>query len=350
LIRLLRNLFELAHHIVDDTKLLKPFKPVLNAIDGFFFGTDEVTTRAPHIRDHIDLKRYMIMVLFAVLPTTFLGIAFFGLRVIGLIMISYIFGGIAEVLFSVIRKKEINEGFLITGIIYPLILPPDLPFWMAAVGILVGVIFGKEVFGGTGKNIFNPAMVGRLFLAIAFPVQMTTNWRVPLTDTITSATPLINFKGLGEIASSWNLLLGSVPGSVGETCKIVIIIGGIFLMITKVANWRIPVAYLGTVALLSILFHNIWPDRFAPVAFQVLSGGLLFGAMFMATDPVTSPFTQAGRWLYGLFLGIITLCIRGFSGYVEGVMFAIVFMNIFAPLLDQLILSIRYKNVREQTT
>lgn len=346
MIKLLRKLLDSVHKVVQDNKALHPFKPVFKALDGFLFGTSEVAQGAPHIRDTIDLKRYMITVLIAVLPCVGLAVVFFGMRVIGLIMVSYIFGGICEVIFSIVRKKEINEGFLITGIIYPLILPPTIPFWMAAVGIIVGVVFGKEVFGGTGKNIFNPAMVGRLFLAIAFPVAMTTQWRYPFFDAITSATPLMAFKGSGELASVWQLLIGNVPGSVGETCKLAIILGGVFLMLTKVANWRIPVSYLGTVIITSFVFNRIWPQLFAPVAFQMFSGGLLFGAMFMATDPVTSPFTQSARWVYGISLGILTICIRGFSGYVEGVMFAIVFMNIFAPLLDQIVLSVRYRNVR----
>ena len=346
MIGLLRKLIDFAYKVFEGNKLLSRFKPVLDAMDGFFFGTSEVTIGAPHIRDSIDLKRYMITALIAVLPCVASGVYFYGPRVIALIMISYIFGGTCEVLFSVIRKKEINEGFLISGIIYPLILPPTIPYWMAAVGIVVGVVFGKEVFGGTGKNIFNPALVGRLFLAIAFPAAMTMEWKQPFVDAVTQATPLMNFKATGELISNWNLLLGNIPGSVGETCKIAIILGGIFLMITKVSNWRIPVSYLGTVAILSFVFNGIWPESFAPPLFQLLSGGLLFGAMFMATDPVTSPFTQGGRWIFGILLGVLTLCIRGFSGYVEGVMFAIIFMNIFAPLLDQLVLSFRYRHAR----
>lgn len=346
MIQFLRKTIDLTYRILEKNKMLKPLKPVLDAIDGFHFGTNEVAVGAPHIRDNIDLKRYMITVFFAVVPAVAAAVFFFGPRVIAFIVVSYVFGGICEVLFSVIRKKEINEGFLITGIIYPLLLPPNTPLWMAAVGIIVGVVFGKEVFGGTGKNIFNPAMVGRLFLAMAFPVEMTTKWKVPFLDAVTEATPLITFKGTGELAASMNLLLGTIPGSVGETCKIAIIIGGIFLMITKVSNWRIPVAYLTTVAILSLIFNNAWPKLFAPPLFQLLSGGLLFGAMFMATDPVTSPYTQGGRWIYGALLGALTLCIRGFSGYVEGVMFAIIFMNIFAPLIDQIIVGFRYKNAR----
>lgn len=342
--KLLRKLIDFAYGIVEKNRLLVRFKPVLDALDEFFFGTSKVTIGAPHIRDTIDLKRYMITVLIAALPACGAGVYFYGPRVIGLIMVSYIFGGACEVLFSVARKKEINEGFLITGIIYPLILPPTIPFWMAAVGIVVGVVFGKEVFGGTGKNIFNPAMVGRLFLAVAFPAHMATKWKAPFLDAVTSASPLINFKDTAELASNWNLLLGNIPGSVGETCKIAIILGGIFLVITKVANWRIPASYLGTVVILSLVFNKIWPHSFAPPMFQLLSGGLLFGAVFMATDPVTSPFTQGARWIYGALLGVLTLCIRGFSGYAEGVMFAIIFMNMFAPILDQMVIALRYRN------
>lgn len=350
MIKILRKLIDFAQRTVEGKRFLAPAKPILQAADSFFFGPGELTTGPPHIRDTIDIKRYMIMVLLALIPCIGFAISAFGIRVFYLIMISYIFGGICEVLFAIIRKHEINEGFLITGIIYPLILPPDLPYWMAAVGIVVGVVFGKEVFGGTGKNIFNPAMVGRLFIAIAFPVHMTTRWQIPFVDAVTQATPLMSFKSSGELVSLGQLFIGNIPGSVGEVCKLAIILGGVFLMLTRVANWRIPLAYLGSVALLSVLFNKIWPELFAPPLFQLFSGGLLFAAMFMATDPVTSPFTQAGRWLYGILLGVLTLCIRGFSGYVEGVMFAIVFMNIFAPLLDQLILTLRYKNVQKNLT
>ncbi len=346
MMKLLRGAIDLAYSITQKNKVLGLFNPVIAAADEIFFGTDKVAKGYPHIRDTIDLKRYMILVLVAVLPCVAAGVYFYGLRVIGLIMISYIFGGASEVIFSMVRKKEINEGFLVTGIIYPLILPPTIPFWMAAVGIVVGVVFGKEVFGGTGKNIFNPAMVGRLFIAVAFPVQMTTKWSIPFVNAVTSATPLMIFKDTGALASTWSLLLGAIPGSVGETCKIAIILGGIFLVITKIANWRIPLAYLGTVTLLSVIFNGLWPQSFAPPLFQLLSGGLLFGAMFMATDPVTSPFTQSGKWVYGILLGALTLCIRGFSGYVEGVMFAIIFMNIFAPLIDHFVLAFRYRDAR----
>lgn len=346
MIKLLRKMLDKASVFFEEGKPLSPFKPLFEAMDSFMFGVGKVTKGAPHIRDNIDLKRYMITVFFALVPSVLAGIYFFGPRVIGLIMVSYIFGGICEVVFCVIRKHEINEGFLITGLIYPLILPPSIPFWMAAVGIMIGVIFGKEVFGGTGKNIFNPALVGRVFIAIAFPVEMTTKWKQPLVDAVTSATPLMNFKGSGELVSNWNMLIGSIPGSVGETCKIAIILGGIFLMLTKVSNWRIPVGYIGAVAVLGTVFHGIWPMLFAPSMFQILSGGLLFGAMFMATDPVTAPFTNGARWVYGILLGLLTLCIRGFSGYVEGVMFAIIFMNIFSPLIDQMVLSIRFKDAK----
>ncbi|MFH1593279.1 MAG: RnfABCDGE type electron transport complex subunit D [Candidatus Omnitrophota bacterium] len=342
--KLIKGLLDLTYKILDGNKFLKPFKPVVDAADSFFFGTDNVTLAAPHIRDNIDLKRYIITVFIAILPCAAMGVYLYGSRVIGLIAVSYIFGGACEAAFAVVRKKEIHEGFFLTGIIFPLILPPTTPYWMAAVGIVIGVVFGKEVFGGTGKNIFNPAMVGRIFLAVAFPVEMTTKWKVPFVDALTSATPLIDFKGTQALTSGWDLLIGNIPGCVGETCKIVIILGGIFLIITKVANWRVPVSYIGTVCVLSFIFNRIWPHNFAPPIFQLLSGGLLFGAVFMATDPVTSPFTQGGRWIFGVLLGVLTLCIRGFSGYVEGVMFAIIFMNIFAPIIDQAVLSFRYRD------
>ena len=213
--------------------ILKPFKPVIDAADAFFFGTDRITDSSPHILDNIDIKRYMSVVIVALLPAALASLYFFGIKALSLIAVSYIFGGTVEVVFSVVRKKEINEGFLVTGLIFPLLLPPSTPLWIAAVGIVFGVFFGKEVFGGTGKNLFNPALVGRLFITIAFPSVMTSSWIHPLTDAVTSATPLTVFKTSGEITPGLSLLFGGQPGSMGETFRIGIVLGGIFLMYTS---------------------------------------------------------------------------------------------------------------------
>jgi len=354
--KLLEKTFKVAYDLTEKYKALKIFYTPLEALDSFFLRKPVQTEGAPHIRDSVDLKRYMIMVVVALLPATLASIYFYGLRVLVVIALSYIFGLTTEWFFAYFRKEEINEGAFVTCLIYPLILPPTIPLWMVPVGIIFSTVFAKEAFGGTGRNIFNVAMVGRLFLAVAFPSTLTTMWNEPFTggiggfahwkvDAITTATPLISFKGSGTIEAFNHLFMGNIAGCIGETSKLLILIGGIFLLFTKVANWRLVVGMLGSVAVFGWLAHLVLPSTFPPVVFQLFSGGLLFGAMFMITDPVTAPFTKTGKWIYSITIGILVLMIRNLSGYVEGVMFAIVFMNIFAPLIDHLVLQSRYKEV-----
>lgn len=353
--RFIKNTLDKVKITVEKNKYLKTFKPVINAMDEFFFGTDKVTS-LPHIVDNMDIKRLMSLVIIALLPVTIASIYFWGLRVLLVIMVSYAFGGLIEVCFAVFRKKEIHEGFLVTGLIFPLILPPGVPLWVVAVGVMFGVIFGKEVFGGTGRNIFNPAIVGRVFLTIAFPNIMTMNWQMPFNkglggfihfqntvDAVTRATPLVLFKNQGIITSYSNLMFGQSAGCIGETFRIGIIAGGLFLIAMRIVDWRLPLAYLATVFVFPFLSNNMLHTQFAWGGFQLLSGGLLLGAFFMATDPVTSPFTKPGRWIAGFLLGFLTVLIRGLSGYVEGVMFSILLINAFTPLIDTMLLKIRYK-------
>ncbi|RKY08643.1 MAG: hypothetical protein DRP66_04110 [Planctomycetota bacterium] len=396
---------------------LQRYKPIIGAADAILYGTDETTRGAPHVVDNIDIKRYMSFVILALLPAVLASVCFFGFRVIAIIMVSYMAGGAVEVAFAIIRKHDIHEGFLITGLIFPLVLPPTTPLWVVAVGVVFGTMFGKEMFGGTGRNIFNPALVGRLFITIAFPAIMTMNWQKPFVsgpEAITSATPLTTYKStakaskvnpdvvefekdeankqvlftsasavkrctqngdsrfdgvkiycVGEPAynkagkhkrieddnlvrlfSYGDLLVGKEPGSMGETCRIVIVLGGIFLMLARVSNWRIPVSYIGTVFVLALVGHRFLPHDIAPPVFQMLTGGLMFGAMFMATDPITSPFTKAGKYCFGISCGVLTVLIRSFTGYVEGVMFSIVIMNAFTPLIDQIVLMFKYRPVK----
>ncbi len=342
-----------------EKKSLNKISPIINAADFFFFGTDEVTENAPHIKDYIDIKRYMIMVIFALIPCIIASIYLYGWRVLAIILVSYIFGGTTEAIFAIIRNKKIDEGFLVTGMIFPLILPPTVPLWVVAVGIVFGVFFGKEVFGGTGRNIFNPAIVGRAFIATAFPLLITNFWQQPLTaglggfakfqvDAVTSATPLILDK-LGEIVpySYLELLLGYAPGTIGETFRIGVIIGGILLIITKISDWKIPVSYLGAVVIFSTIGHFVFPEQVSPPLFQLLTGGLLFAAFFMATDPITSPFTTKGAWAFGIGLGFLTVLIRSFTGFVEGVMFSLILMNAITPLLDEFFLKLKYRPLQE---
>ncbi len=329
-----------------EVKALKGLKPLFDAVDAGVLGADEITRGAPHIVDSIDIKRYMSMVIVALIPLVLVSVYFYGWHPLKIIIVSYMAGGAVEVIFAIVRKREIHEGFLITGLIFPLVLPPTVPLWVVAVGVVFGVLFGKEMFGGTGRNIFNPALVGRLFITIAFPVIMTTSWQMPFTDAITSATPLAVYKTTGSMASYFDLIVGTTAGSMGETCRIGIIIGGLFLIFCKVSDWRIPVCYIGSVFLVALAGNHFLPARVAPPIFQVLTGGLLFGAMFMATDPVTSPFTRTGKYSFGILCGILTVLIRTFSGYVEGVMFSIIIMNAFAPLIDHIVLSLKYRPVK----
>jgi RnfABCDGE-type electron transport complex D subunit len=334
---------------------LKRLQPVTEALDEALLGTDKTAKAAPFVSDGMDVKRLMTLVIVGLLPSTLAGIYFYGWYVAAMIATSYAVGGMIEVAFAMARRKPIHEGFLVTGLIFPLILPPTTPLWIVAVGVSFGVFFGKEVFGGTGRNIFNPALVGRLFISLAFPSHFATMWGkmhwggaggfVKWTvDATTQATPLINFKGSHMLTSDpLSLLIGHAPGCVGETFRIGILLGGLFVILTRAGDWRVPVAYLGSVAASALVLHGIMPERVAPVWFQLLSGGLLFGAFFMANDPVTSPFTFTGRWLYGIMLGILTVLIRALSGLPESVMFAILLMNAVGPLLDKLVLDIAFR-------
>ena len=354
--KLLRTMLDQAAPLFEKWAILRPFKCVFDATDAFFFSPGEVAPGAPHIRDAMDVKRYMSVVIVAALPAVAASIYFFGLRVLGLILVSYAVGGAVETAFCIIRKEEITEGFLVTGLLFPLILPPATPYWVAATGIAFGVAFGKEIFGGTGRNPFNPALVGRCFVFLAYPRQMAEGWVSPgtgltgrlldyvhmgSTDGITAATPLIDAaKGIMP-ESIWPLVLGNVSGSVGETSALLILLGGVFLCFTKVGNWRIPVAILASAFVTALVLRPLAPDKILPAHYQLFMGGLMFGAVFMATDPVTAPSTDPARIMYGIAIGVLTVLLRGLTPLNEGIMFAILLMNIFAPLLDEVVAEIR---------
>lgn len=359
--KFLLHIFEKVRPVFEDGKL-SSMKPLYEAMENFFFAPSAKTLYAPFGRDPLDIKRYMSIVIIALLPSVAASLYFFGLRIIPVIVVSYMAGGMVEVAFAIIRKENINEGFLVTGLIFPLILPPTTPLWMVAVGCAFGVFVGKEIFGGTGRNLFNPAIVGRCFLALAYPAAMSSSWLEPGhsvigrllqyvsasdIDAVTSATPLIHAKqGLFEDVS--HLVLGSVPGCIGETSKLMIICGGIFLIATKVANWRTVVSILGSAAVFETVLYAVSPEQYAPAVWHLFAGGLLFGAFFMATDPVSSPSTNEGKWLYGILIGAVTIMIRNFSGYVEGVMFAILLGNIAAPIIDEAVFSIRIRMLHNE--
>jgi RnfABCDGE-type electron transport complex D subunit len=335
--KMLLKIFEKVSPAFEEGGKFSTFKPVYKAMENFFFAPSVTTPSAPYARDPLDIKRLMSMVIIALMPAFLVSIYFFGLRIITMLIVSYTVGGAVEIAFAIIRKEEINEGFLVTGMIFPLILPPMIPLWMVVFGVAFGVFVGKEIFGGTGRNIFNPALVGRCFLALAYPANMAGKYIRPgngfcgrifeyITpsgvDAISQATPLALAKQ-GNLTDFSDMFLGSIAGSFGETSAIAVIIGGVFLLLTRVSNWRTVSGALVSSALTAALLHHVAPERFAPVLWHLCAGGLLFGIFFMATDPVSSPVTNAGKWIYGGLIGIITMLIRNFTGYVEGVTFAI---------------------------
>jgi Na(+)-translocating NADH:ubiquinone oxidoreductase B subunit len=343
---------------------LRPLNPVFGALEHFFFAPSTTTLGAPHVRDPMDLKRFMSMAIISVVPCALAAIYFFGWRFIAMVIVSYAAGLTVEALFAMIRKEGINEGFFVTGILFPLVLPPNLPLWMVALGVAFGVFVGKELFGGTGRNLFNPALVGRCFLSLAYPKDMSLGWVEPghgplgrlLTwniDSMSSATPLFAAKQ-GETTSFVHMFLGNISGSAGETSAFLIILGGVFLLLTRVANWRSVVSILGSFAALTgiLMIRDMvsepMPTIFGSVLWHIFAGGLLFGAFFMATDPVTSPTTNAGKWFYGIVIGSTTVLIRHFTGYVEGVTFAILLGNIVAPILDEIVIAIRIRRLKSE--
>lgn len=305
------------------------------------------------------------MVIIALLPCVAAGFYLFGWRIIPVIITSYVVGGAVEILVACLRKEEINEGFLVTGLLFPLILPPDTPLWVVSIGITFGVFFGKEIFGGTGRNLFNPALTGRCFVVLAYPTQMA-GWVVPgegmfgrvfdlwpfsalwggvAPDAVTTATPLVAVHA-GQQPGYWELFFGNTTGCIGETSVLAILLGAVFLLVFKIANWRAMISTLVSFFALAAIMHHADPAKFAPASFNILAGGIMFGAVFMVTDPVTGPATNIGKYIYGTLIGVVTILIRNLGGYPEGMMFAILLGNVAAPLIDYVVMSFyvrRYK-------
>ena len=385
----LNHLFERLRKNVEAGGRFEKLKPVFDAMESLFFLPGEMTAQTPHVRDSLDLKRYMSIVILAILPTFFWGIFNVGyqsLMVIGqkvsilsaifkgleivlpMVIVSYGVGLFWEALFAAFRKHPISEGFLVTGILFPLTLPPTIPLWQVAVGISFGVVIGKEVFGGTGKNIMNPALTGRAFLFFSYPVSMSGDaiWRViektggEAVDAISGATPLaiaaLSGKG-SDIATILNgagysmnqLFWGLYPGCVGETSKFLCLMAAIFLIVTEVANYRIILGGLFGMVGMGFFLNFFAGETFSPwyalnPLFHLLMGGFAFGITFMATDPVSAPGMDLSRWIYGLLIGVLTVMIRVFNpAYPEGAMLAILFMNLFSPALDHFVIRYRLK-------
>ncbi len=378
--KFLRNIYKKAHpHFAEGGKLSR-FFPFFEAVDTLTFWTDEQTKSGPHIRDSLDLKRTMIVVLVALIPTTIFGIINTGYQqalaidntivltmelllkyfwvgfqsYLPIMVVGYATGFFWELLFPIIRKQEVDEGFFVTGWLIPLILPPTIPLWQVVVATSFGMVIGKMIFGGTGKNIFNPALVTRAFLFFAYPGNISGDevW-VKAADGFSGATPLAVpaaqtgsdavtlLSGFQQFDYSWlNMFIGWIPGSVGETSALAILIGAVILIYTKIGSWRIitgSIIGLVVTAIITNLFagHSTNTMLTLPAHYHLVMGGFLFGTVFMATDPVSAAYTNRGRWIYGFMIGFLTVIIRSMNpAYPEGTMLAILLMNAFAPLID----------------
>ena len=319
----------------------------------FLFVPNTTTQRGAHVRDCNDIKRVMIVVVLALIPALLMGMYNIGyqagiegvlpafwfgfLQMLPMIIVSYVTGLAIEFAFAQKRKHEINEGFLVSGLLIPMVMPITVPLWIVALSTAFAVIIGKEVFGGTGMNVFNPALLARAFAFFAYTPQMSGEavWYAPVADANTGATALEQLATTGTMQwSALDAFIGLIPGSVGETSTAAILIGAAILLFTGVASWRIMLSvFVGGLAM-GYLFDSVGMTEY-PAYYHLLVGGFAFGAVFMATDPVTSAQTNAGKWIYGLMVGALAVLIRVVNpAYPEGMMLSILFMNALAPLID----------------
>ena len=400
--KLLRQMLDQAEPAFKKGAPLERLYPAFEMIDTFLYTPADVTKGASHVRDSLDLKRTMIMVVAALLPCIFmamwntgyqanLALASLGadtaggwrgviidaleigynpgsflanifhgaLYFIPVFLVCQMAGGFWEALFSIIRRHEINEGFLVTGMLFPLTLPPTIPLWQVAVGISFGVVIGKEIFGGTGKNFLNPALTARAFLYFAYPAEITGDKIWVAVDGFSHATPLglVAAEGMAAMDSGsvsggalnmWDAFLGLQPGSMGETSVLACLIGAFILIATGIGSWRIMLSMTLTTFVLSALLATV--DSSTNLMFgmsalwHMVLGGFAFGCVFMATDPVSASFTNSGKWIYGGVIGIMTALIRVVNpAFPEGVMLAILFGNVFAPVFDYFVVQANIK-------
>jgi Na+-transporting NADH:ubiquinone oxidoreductase subunit B len=366
-----KNLLEKIKPNFEKGGKLEKFYPAYNAFETFLFvpGHTAPATGA-HVRDAIDLKRTMILVVVSMIPCLLfgmwnvgyqhyraLGVAdasfidnfmFGAIKVMPIVIVSYAVGLGVEFTFAIIRKHQVNEGFLVTGMLIPLILPVDIPLWMVAIATIFAVVIGKEVFGGTGMNILNPALTARVFLFFAYPTKMSgtdvwVNTQVQqgqtVVDGFSGATPLGDAASgfADKVPGVWQSFIGTIPGSIGETSTLACLIGAAILIYTGIGSWRIILSvFVGGFVMATIFnfFGVTTLMQLSPIHHLVL-GGFAFGAVFMATDPVTATQTNTGKYIYGFLIGILSILLRVFNpAYPEGVMLAILFMNVMAPLID----------------
>ena len=354
------------------------FHSTFDAFETFLFVPNKVTHKETHIRDANDMKRTMFLVVIALVPALLFGIwnagyqhflamgvetgfwdnVWFGVqKVIPIVVVSYVTGLAVEFIFAQVRGHEVNEGFLVSGMLIPLVMPVDVPLWMVSLSTIFAVIIGKEVFGGTGMNILNPALTARAFLFFAYPSWMSGDqvWIAGLKggmetlDGFSGATILGQaaqdsstfVNGVGEAFTTWDMFLGTIPGSIGETSVLAILLGAALLLFTGIGNWKIMVSVFAGGAVMGLILNVFAVNAFMEIPFwqHLLIGGFAFGAVFMATDPVSATQTEKGKWIYGFLIGFLAILIRVLNpAYPEGVMLAILLMNVFAPLIDHYII------------
>ena len=353
-------------------KKLEKYAPAINALDTFLYTPNHTTQKGAHIRDAVDLKRTMITVVLALIPALIFGmwnggyqylsqiqtevgfweaIGHGALKIVPMIVVSYGVGLGLEFLFAIIRGHEVNEGYLVTGLLIPMIMPIDIPLWMVAISVVFAVVIGKEAFGGTGMNILNPALMARAFAFFAYPTYMSGNkvWvsEASNIDAVSGET-ILGTLAAGENVeySALDMFSGLIPGSIAETSTICILAGALLLILTKVGSWRIILSGFIGAAVMALIFNALPSMGVAgnnltnfPWYQHLIVGGLAFGIVFMATDPVSGAQTEMGKWIYGFLIGIFGVMIRIFNpAYPEGIMLAILLMNVFAPVIDHYVI------------
>lgn len=306
-------------------------------------------------------QKMMRTVIISLIPIILAATYYFGLRVLVLLAVVNIFAFITEYIYEKKSKKKVSEAVLVTGILYTLTLPPTTPYWIAVVGIIFAVLFGKMVFGGFGKNIFNPALVGRAFVYVSFPEPLTISWTKASAgfpggfgryinegiEAVSSATPMLAFRDSGTMLPPIDLLIGKISGSIGETSAILIILAGVYLLYTKVSAWQTMAGCFTGFLGLSTILYFVGLSQVPNPIYGLLSGGFLFATVFMATDPISSAKTKGGKWIYGIIIGAVTVIIRGFALFAGGVMFAVLIGNTFAPIIDEAVNAYK-KNKKER--
>ena len=387
-----KALDKLEHHFQEGGRFQK-YYALYEVFDTFLYAPSSITRSTSHVRDGVDLKRIMITVWLATFPAMFYGMYNLGFQAtdamaagqavdswrgwliellggydagnmwhclwygavffLPIYVTTFLVGIAWEILFAIKRGHEVNEGFFVTSILFALTCPPDVPLWQVALGISFGVVIGKEVFGGTGKNFLNPALTGRAFLYFAYPAQLSGDAVWVAVDGHTGATPLsvVASDGMAALQQQWTwweAFIGAIPGSIGETSTLAILLGGILILATRVASWRIVTGVMIGMVFLSTLLNLVGSDSnpaFAmPWYWHLVTGGFAFGMIFMATDPVSAAMTDTGKWAFGILIGLMTVLIRVVNpAFPEGIMLAILFANLFAPLMDHFVIQANIK-------